>query len=293
MMRVARKLFFSFCCAACCYAQTDSLIIGPGDLLHVKVLEAAELEQSARVTDTGMLPLILGGSVKVTGLTPADAAQVIGRVLVNGHYILAPHVSVTLEQAATQTVTIMGQVRAPGSYAINTPRPILDVLALAGGLTDLADRRVTVQRHDTKERVEFVDANSAQTALDASVTVFPGDTIIVPKAEVVYILGDVNRPGGIAMVTNDSRLSAVQAISLAGGTPPSAVPSHARLIRKQADGSHAEIPLNLSAMQKGKEPDKQLQADDIVYVPFSYTRNMAVGAGSLVGATSSAAIYRF
>ncbi len=67
--------------------------------------------------------------------------------------------------------------------------------------------------------------------------------MVVPKADVVYILGDVNRPGGIAMVTNDSKLSAVQAISLAGGTPPNAVPSHARLIRKQADGSHVEIPL--------------------------------------------------
>jgi polysaccharide export outer membrane protein len=184
-------------------------------------------------------------------------------------------------------------VRAPGNYAINTPRPVLDVLALAGGLTDVADRKVTIQRRATKERVEFVDANSASTALEGSVTVFPGDTIVVPKADVVYILGDVNRPGGIAMVTNDSKLSAVQAISLAGGTPPNAVPSHARLLRKQADGSRVEIPLQLSAMQKGKQPDMALQADDIVYVPFSYTRNMAVGAGSLIGATSSAAIYKF
>ena len=63
MMRAVKKLLFLFCCAACCYAQTESLTIGPGDLLHVKVLEAAELEQSARVTDTGTLPLILGGSV--------------------------------------------------------------------------------------------------------------------------------------------------------------------------------------------------------------------------------------
>jgi polysaccharide export outer membrane protein len=292
-MRAKKQLLVLFCCAASCCAQTESLTIGPGDLLHVKVLESAELEQSARVTDTGTLPLILGGSVNVAGLTPSDAAMAIAQVLVSGHYILTPHVSVTLEQAATQTVTIMGQVHGPGNYAINTPRPILDVLALAGGLTDLADKKVTIQRHGTKQQVEFVDANSAKTALEASITVFPGDTIVVPKADVVYILGDVNRPGGIAIVTNDSRLSVVQAISLAGGTPPNAVPSHTRLIRKQADGSHTEMPLNLSAMQKGKEPDMQLQADDIVYVPFSYTRNMAVGAGSLVGSTSSAAIYRF
>jgi polysaccharide export outer membrane protein len=210
-----------------------------------------------------------------------------------GHFLLTPHVSVTLEQTVTQNVTIMGQVRSPGSYAIGTPRPILDVLALAGGLTDVADRTVTIQRHGSKERLQFVVSNSASAELDASVAVLPGDTVIIPKADVVYILGDVNRPGGIAMVTNDSKLSALQAISLAGGTPPNAVPSHARLLRKQPDGSHLDLPLQLSAMQKGKQPDIPLQPDDIVYVPFSYARNMAVGAGALVGATSSAAIYRF
>jgi polysaccharide export outer membrane protein len=293
MVRSFQSLLLFFCCAFCCGAQTESLTIGPGDLLHVKVLEAAELEQSTRVTDAGTLTLILGGSVKVAGLTPTQAALAVERALADGHYLLTPHVSVMTEQTATQNVTILGQVRSPGSYAIATSRPILDVLALAGGLTDLADRKVTIQRHASGERIVFVDANSATAALDGNVAVFPGDTVMVARAEVVYVLGDVNRPGGIAMVTNDSRLSAVQAISLAGGTPPNAVPSHTRLIRKQADGSHVEIPLQLSAMEKGKQPDIQLQADDILYIPFSYARNIAVGAGSLVGATSSAAIYRF
>jgi polysaccharide biosynthesis/export protein len=278
---------------AYCGAQTETLTIGPGDLLHVKVLEASDLEQSARVTDAGELSLILGGNVQVAGMIPADAAHAIERCLVRNHYLLTPHVSVVVEQTATRNVTILGQVRSPGSYSIGTSRPILDVLALAGGLTDLADRRVTIQRSASKERIKFVVSNSADAALDGSVAVLPGDTVLVAKAPVVYILGDVNRPGGIAMVTNDSKLSAVQAISIAGGTPPNAVPSHSRLIRRQADGSHIEIPLQLSAMEKGKQPDIDLQADDILYVPFSYTRNMAVGAGSLVSATSSAAIYHF
>jgi polysaccharide biosynthesis/export protein len=293
MMRAFRSVLILFCCAGCCLAQTESLTIGPGDMLHLKVLEAPDLEQSSRVSDAGTLTLILGGKVQVAGLTPADAAIAIERVLVEGHYVLTPHVSVTTEQTATQNVTILGQVRTPGSYPIATPRPILDVLALAGGLNDLAQRKVTIQRHSTKERVDYVLSNSANAALDANVPVYPGDTVLVPKADVVYVLGDVNRPGGIAIVTNDSKLSALQALSLAGGTPPNAVPSHSRLIRKQADGTHVELPLQLSAMQKGKEPDIPLQGDDIIYVPFSYARNMAVGAGSLVGATSSAAIYRF
>jgi polysaccharide export outer membrane protein len=293
MMRAFRSVLILFCCAGCCLAQTESLAIGPGDLLHLKVLESPELEQATRVSDAGTVVLILGGKVKVAGLTPAEAAVAIERALVEGHYVLTPHVSVTTEQTATENVTILGQVRTPGSYPIATPRPILDVLALAGGLNDLAQRKVTIQRHASKERVDYVLSNSANAALDANVPVYPGDTVLVPKADVVYVLGDVNRPGGIAIVTNDSKLSALQALTLAGGTPPNAVPSHSRLIRKQPDGSHVELPLQLSAMQKGKEPDIPLQGDDIIYVPFSYARNMAVGAGSLVGATSSAAIYRF
>ena len=293
MMRAFRSVLILFCCVGSCLAQTESLTIGPGDLLHLKVLEAPELEQATRVSDAGTLTLILGGKVQVAGLTPAEAAVAIERGLVEGHYVLTPHVSVTTEQTATENVTILGQVRTPGSYPIATPRPILDVLALAGGLNDLAQRKVTIQRHASKERVDYVLSNSANAALDANVPVYPGDTVLVPKADVVYVLGDVNRPGGIAIVTNDSKLSALQALTLAGGTPPNAVPAHSRLIRKQADGTHVEIPLQLSAMQKGKEPDIPLQGDDIIYVPFSYARNMAVGAGSLVGATSSAAIYRF
>jgi polysaccharide export outer membrane protein len=293
MMRAFRAVLILFCCAGCCLAQTESLTIGPGDLLHLKVLEAPELEQTTRVSDAGTVPLILGGKVQVAGLTPTEAAVAVERALVEGHYVLTPHVSVTTEQTATENVTILGQVRAPGSYPIATPRPILDVLALAGGLNDLAQRKVTIQRHASKERVDYVLSNSANAALDANVPVYPGDTVLVPKADVVYVLGDVNRPGGIAIVTNDSKLSALQALTLAGGTPPNAVPSKSRLIRKQADGTHVELPLQLSAMQKGKEPDIPLQGDDIVYVPFSYARNMAVGAGSLIGATSSAAIYRF
>ena len=292
-MKPLKTLLVLFCCAACCGAQNESLTIGPGDTVHVKVLESPELEQTTRVTDAGALTLILGGKVQVAGLTPAEAAVAVARVLVEEHYLLTPHVSVITEQTATENVTILGQVRTPGSYPIATPRPILDVLALAGGLNDVAQRKVTIQRHSNKERVDYVLSNSANAALDGNIPVYPGDTVLVPKADVVYVLGDVNRPGGIAIVTNDSKLSALQALSLAGGTPPNAVPSHARLIRKQPNGTHVEQQLQLSAMQKGKEPDIPLQGDDIIYVPFSYARNMAVGAGSLVGATSSAAIYRF
>src|ERR1700761_658735 len=107
-MKVFRSFFVMLSCAACCVAQNESLTIGPGDLVHVKVLEASELEQSTRVTDAGNLTLILGGNVHVAGLTPPEAALAIQHALVTNHYILAPHVSVLTEQTATQNVTILG-----------------------------------------------------------------------------------------------------------------------------------------------------------------------------------------
>ena len=292
-IRIAELFLLFACLFTRCYAQKESIVISPGDSIHVKVLEAPELEQTGRVNDEGVLPLIIGGDVKLAGLTPIEAASTIRQALERGHYILNPHVVVNIEQTATLNVTVLGAVKAPGSYSINTPRSILDVLSLAGGLAPDASRKVTIERHDTKELIDYVVSNRSQVALKNDVMVFPGDKVIVPKAGIIYILGDVGRPGGIEMATNDSKLSALQAVAMAGGTRPSAVPSHTVLVRKQADGTYVETRLNVSAMQKGKMPDMQLQADDIVYIPFSYLRNIVLGAGSLLAAAASAAVYRF
>jgi polysaccharide export outer membrane protein len=287
-------MLLMLCCAAVyAHAQKDSLLIGPGDKLQIQVLEAPELTQQTRVTDEGFVPLILGGRVEVVGLTPAQAASAVAQVLVDNNFLLHPHVNVLVDQYATQSVSVLGQVHTPGSFPVATPRSILDVLALAGGITEYADRNITIQRRNSKQRVGYFLSNDSSAAMESSVSVFPGDTVIVPKASIVYVLGDVGRPGGYVMTTNDGKLSVLQVISLAGATRPTAVPSHARLIRKQPDGTYVESQLPLSAMQKGKASDLMLKPDDIVYVPFSYIRNMAIGATSLVSAAGSAAIYRF
>ncbi len=292
-MRIHRVLLLFICAAPFGYAQKESLLIGPGDTLHIKVLEAPELEQTVRVTDAGTVPLVIGGNVSVAGLSPGAAASAVRDALVTGHYLLNPHVSLTQDQMATQNVSVLGQVRAPGNYPTATTRTILEVLTLAGGLTDVASRDLTIRRHGTGERIIYFYSNDSKAALNDDIVVYPGDTIIVPKVDVVYTLGDVLRPGGFPMATNNSKLSVLQAVSLAGGTTHTAVPSDARLVRKNADGTYQEIPLPLSDMQKGRKPDMQLQADDIIYVPFSYLRNAALGITSLLAAASSAAIYQF
>jgi polysaccharide biosynthesis/export protein len=274
-------------------AQTkESLLIGPGDLLHVQVLNTPELEEHARVTDGGELPLILGGTVKVLGLTPEGASRAIEQVLLKGNYLLRPQVLVTVDAYATQKVSVIGEVKAPGAYAINTPLPVLDVLTMAGGLTDLAERKILIERHGTGEKVPYYVSNKPDVAIDTSIMVDPGDMIVVPKAGIVYVLGDVARPGGYTMTNNEAAISVLELVARAGGTNHSAVPSHAKLIRKSGSG-YIEMPLQLSAMQKGKRADLPMQAGDIVYVPFSYLRNFGLQASGLVASAASAAVYRF
>lgn len=286
-------IFSLFLGATICHGQPESLLIGPGDLVHVQVFETPDLEQHARVTDAGELPLVLGGKVKIAGMTPAQASAAIEDVLKRLHYLRAPHVSLTVEQYATDTVTILGQVRSPGSYQIHAPRSIVDVLSLSGGLTDLADRNLTIERRHSLDKIQYYLSNNPSVALNDNIKVYPGDTVIVPKAAVVYVLGDVARPGGFAKTTNDSQLSVLQAVSLAGGTPPTAATSHAFLLRKTPDGTFTKVPLPLGQIEKGKKPDLPLRADDVLYVPFSYFKNVAMGIGGLIAATSSAAVYHF
>jgi polysaccharide export outer membrane protein len=272
--------------------QNESLLIGPGDMVQVKVFDTPELEQVARVTDSGYIPLIMGGDVKVSSQTPEAAARMVEKVLLDGHFLLHPRVSVTVAEYATQKVSVLGEVKAPGGYAINTPRSVIDVLTLAGGLNDIAGRKVVIERRGTRERVSYFVSNEPDAALDSAITVYPGDSIIVPRAGIVYVLGDVARPGGYTMTNNEAQISALQLIARAGGTNHSAVPSSARLIRKTV-GGYTDTVLQLSAMQKGKKADFPLHPDDIIYVPFSYLRNFANQATGIAASVGSAVVYRF
>jgi polysaccharide export outer membrane protein len=275
------------------FAQKESLLIGPGDSITIQVLEAPELTQHVRVTDAGYVPLVVGAPVKVSGLTPAQAAEAVAQSLKDGNFVLTPHVTVTDDQNVTQNVTVLGQVNHPGYYPIGTPRSVLDVLALAGGPTNLADRRITIQRHGTDKKTEYFLSNKSDTALDTSVQVFPGDILMVPQIEVVYVLGDVPRPGGYPMATNDGTLSLLQAVALAGSDMPNAVAKRTHLLRKQSNGTYVEMQVALNKMEKGKIPDVPLQANDIIYIPFSYIKNIGANLGGIVAASGSAAIYRY
>jgi polysaccharide biosynthesis/export protein len=251
------------------------------------------MDQHPRVTDAGQVPLQGVGDVKVAGLTPAQAALVIQNRLIAANYMRHPEVLVTVEQYATQSVSVLGEVKAPGAYPVGTPRSILDVLALAGGLSAVADRNILIERHsDPSNLVRYNFSNDSDTAVAAQVTVNPGDTVIVPRAGIVYVLGDVNHPGAFAMSNNESKITMLQALALAGGLTKTAKQGHARLIRKEAGGTFSDRQLSVGNLQEGKIPDIAMQPGDVLYVPFSFGRNIAVmGAASIAASATSAAVY--
>ncbi|MGC1462554.1 MAG: polysaccharide biosynthesis/export family protein [Terracidiphilus sp.] len=274
-------------------AASESLLIGPGDQLHIQVADTPEMEQHPRVTDAGEVPIEAVGNVKVAGLSPAEAAIAIQDRLIAAHYMRHPVVLVNIEQYATQTVSVIGEVKVPGAYPIATPRSILDVLALAGGLNPVADRNIVIERSsDPANRVHYNYSNNADAAVDLQVLVSPGDTVLVPRAGIVYILGDVNHPGGYAMTNNESKMTMLEAIALAGGLSKTAKQGGARLIRKESSGSYSDRKLSVGDLEEGKIPDIAMQPGDVVYVPFSFGRNLAVfGASSIAASATSAAIY--
>ena len=290
-MRLLKGLLLAGCLTTTLLAQKESMLIGPGDEVNVEVFDTPDLDQNGRVTDAGEFPLMLGGKVRLASLTPIEAARTIEAALISSHVMYYPKVLVTVTQYATQNVTVFGQVNKPGSYSIDTPRSVVDVLGLAGGLTDLADRHVTIERHASHRQISYYVSNRPGDLQDQTAMVNPGDKLIVPKAGIVYVLGDVGRPGGYPMTNNDGTLTVLQAVATAGGTASSAAPNSSRLIRRTAAGGYQSDPIPFSAMQKGKKPDMPLQAGDIVYVPFSYLRNAALGVTSIAAAATGAALY--
>jgi polysaccharide biosynthesis/export protein len=289
--RLYPLLLLPFALTGGLFAQTETLLIGPGDVLHLLVYDTPEMEQRAKVTDAGNVPFSFLGSVPVSGMTPEQASHEIEHRLVAAGVMLHPQVTIRVELYATQNASVMGQVQKPGVYEIDTPRKVVDVLALAGGLTDLADRHITIQRFGPeKKKVEYYFSNSAATALSKDPLVYPGDAVIVPKAAVVYVLGDVAKPGGYPISTNDSRMTVLQAIALAGYANHTAAVGKSKLVREN-DGRVEEINLEVGAMQKGKKPDVALLPDDVVYVPFSFVRNVGINGQGILASVASAAVY--
>ena len=272
-----------------------SLPISFGDLIQVTVFDSPELSGSLRVNSNGEVVLPLGGAVKVKGLTAADAGAAIAAQLKQSGILLEPHVMVMILEYQTQGVTVTGEVKTPGVYPLLANRTVMDMIAMAGGLNENAGKIATVFHRDNPAGVREVKLNvSVQTpasAVEGSVEVLPGDTISVSRSGVIYVLGDVGRPGGFLVEHND-RLSILQALALAQGANQTASYGSTRLMRKTNSG-RIEIDLDLKKVLKGDASDFLMADGDILYIPVSNKKIYSMRAlEAAIGVGTQVAIYR-
>jgi polysaccharide export outer membrane protein len=269
-----------------------SLKLGPGDLVHVTVYDMPELEQRFRVSDQGSATLSLIGELKVAGMTANELSAAIATKLREGDFARRPSVTVLVEEYTTQGVAVIGEVTKPGIVPIYSGRNVLDILSAAGGLKDTASTEILIRRQGQAGDPERVQLGRDRQSLSGPmVEVNPGDQVVVPLAGIVYILGDLNRPGGYVMSEN-GKISLLQALAMAGGTTHTSAENRTRLLRPTANG-YEERLIALKDIMNGKQKDIELQPRDVVYVPFSGLKHALLGTQSILGAASSAAVFRF
>jgi polysaccharide export outer membrane protein len=269
-----------------------ALRLSAGDLLDVKVLGTSDPDFSPklRVDERGSVTLPYAGVLLVAGLTAEDAGRAIEARFREKDVLKDPHVSVTVLEYATQGVTVLGEVKNPGVYPLLGTHGLLDLISAAGGVTPTAGKAVTITHRDDPSHPEIVNVDNKPGSTSAfSVDIRPGDAIVVSHAGIVYVLGDVGKPGGF-LIENTDRLTVLQAVALAQGTNRTASLDHTKLIRKTSTG-HEETLVPLKKILADKVADQMLDDGDILFVPTSGAKNALRDVESILPSASSAAIY--
>lgn len=252
--------------------SSGTVKLGAGDLIELNVYNVPELTTKARVSNTGDVYLPLVDYVHVADMTQEEAQALIEKRLEDGGFVRNPHVTIFVDEANSQGVTVLGEVAKPGIYADPADRKLYEVISLAGGFTASASRKIAVIRRGQADAIHIDLPRNLTDDLTGNIDVLPGDTINVPKAPIIYVVGDVGRPSGL--LVDNGQLTVLQALALAGGTNRTAKMGGARIIRKGPTGM-TETPLKLKQMLEAKTPDVTLQADDILFIPVSAGRVVA------------------
>ena len=272
-------------------ASNVPILITAGDLLDISIYDNPDMSQEVRVETGGIVNLNLIGSLKLGGLTAQQAGARIAKLYADRKYFISPQVTVLIKEYATEGVSITGEVNHPGVYPLLTSRTVLDVISLAGGMTDMADTRVTIKhRSGTDERITVrLNPEEAGAALDENAVVYPGDLVVVPRAGIVYVLGDVGRPGGLAM-QDKGNLTVLQAIAQAGGANYTASMNSSYLLHK-SDAGYVTTRLKIADMMRGRIKDVQLMPSDILYIPPSKMKHLVSNTQSLMSSAAGAVVY--
>jgi polysaccharide export outer membrane protein len=255
--------------------------IAAGDLIEVSVYGVPELSQKTRVNNSGDLDMPLLGYTHVEGLTTADAQALIEKRLIDGGYIKNPHVSLFTTEYA-RGVSVLGEVIRPGVYPLVGSHSLLDLISTAQGFTASAGREVSITRKDDPNHpLSVMLSNDPAKNVPSNIEIQPGDTIVVSKGAIVYIVGEVVKPSGF-VIDPEQGMTITKVLAMALGPLRGASLDKTKIVRKTPTGLQ-EIPVQLKKLMRANGQDIALQAEDIVFIPGS-------GAGKGVGKRSLEAI---
>ena len=216
--------------------------------------------------------------------------------------------AITVVEYRSQPVSVIGSVGQPGVVQLEGRKTLIEVLAKAGGLRPEAANTIKITRRAESGAIPLASAvndpsgqfSVAEVSLNGimqathpedNILVLPNDVITVPRAALVYVVGEVKKQGGFILQERAS-VSGLQALAMAEGFTIGAAPQSAMIIRQTPDG-RGQIPTNLKEVLQGKRSDVQLLPEDILFVPANVAKNALVRvAQTAIQAATSATIYR-
>ena len=290
-------------------ASKSSYVLGSNDELAISVLGLEDLsDKRVRINAEGDIHLLLVGRVRAAGMTVDRLQAELTKRL--GNYMQAPQVIVSVWKVGSQPVSVIGAVNRPGVHQAVGTKTLVEMLSLAGGVRSDAGHRVTITRRLERGRIPLagahddpsgqfsvaeVELGSLMKARDPmqNIEVRSHDVITAPRAELIYVVGQVRRPGGFVLHDRET-LSVLEALSLAQGLARTAAPRKAKILRAGPNASQrSETLVNLKEVLAGKGPDVSLKPYDILFVPNSTRKS--VGLRTLDAAVrigTGIAIYR-
>jgi polysaccharide biosynthesis/export protein len=288
--------------------DSNNYVLGAEDTITVRVFTADDIpDRPAQIANDGTVMLPMVGQVHAAGLTVEQLQANL--VTAYKKYFKDPQVTVQVTEFRSQPVSVAGNVNSPGVLQLRGNRNLMEVISQAGGLRADAGDSVLITRNlsegaipvagaftdpSGKFSVAHIDIRSVMSGKDpqGNISIKPHDVITVPRARMIYVLGNVGRPGGYVLTDNES-MSITQAIALAGGWNGTAALSGARILRASGGAERENIHADVKKIMDNKAPDLEMRPDDILYLPNSLGKAMTQqGIVSAIGIGTGLLIWR-
>jgi polysaccharide export outer membrane protein len=270
--------------------NSSALVLGPGDEVEITVYGAPDLSAHTRVSADGTIAIPLIGYVRVAGLSSNEAKEAIETKLRQNNVVNNPQVSVYVKEYTSSQISVAGEVTRPGVYSALGPHRLFDILQTAGGLTEKASGSVTISHKGTQDPITVELSKDPQEMARSNVELHPGDTVFVAKAAMVYVLGEVNKPGAY-ILNSTGPVTVLQVVAAAGGPTHSAAVGRTRMLRRTPNGLQ-ELPVPLKALLQGKGTDIPVSSEDILFVPSSRLKGFVAASTVVATSSATAAVYR-